>query len=87
MIQVTFHNSNNCQSQSDVDRARRAARDFLDAAGVDASEACSAHRAEIESGLRGCPLAAAWAIAANLAELAALEGWINPGDVFVEISA
>lgn len=87
MIQVTFHNSHNCHSQSDVGRARRAAQDYLDSAGVDASEAYAAHRAEIESGLRGCPLADAWSIAANLAEIAGLEGWSNPDDVFVEISA
>ena len=87
MIQVAFHNSRGCHSQSDIERARRAASDYLSANGFDAAEAYAAHRAEIESGLRGCPLAAAWNIAANLAELAGLEGWANSDDVFVEISA
>jgi len=87
MIQVTFHNSRGCHSQSDIERARRAAMDYLAACEIEPAEAYAAHQQEISSGLRGSPLASAWIIAANLAELAALEGWINPNDVFVEISA
>lgn len=87
MIQVAFHNSRGCHSQSDIERARRAATDYLAACEIDPAEAYAAHQLEASSGLRGSPLADAWAIAANLAEIAALEGWANPNDVFVEISA
>lgn len=85
MINIEWHGSRGCHTQDDTDRARRAAETVLDLAGIaDYAALFSEVCARINEGRDVPPV---WIVAEVAANRAATEGWANPHDVLVSISA
>lgn len=87
-INVTWTHGYRFATTADTARAKAAARATLEAAGVwDADAAFAAYCDAIEAGDELTGYAAAWRDAESAANVAATEGWSDPGGAAVEISA
>ena len=84
-IQIQWDGDHGCHNQNDTDRARRAAQAVLDAAGVTDYSALFLQVVAAIEGDGDVP--EIWSAAEAAAQAAGTEGWVNPQDVIVTISA
>lgn len=85
MIQIEWHGSRGCHTQDDTDRARRAAEAILDAAGVTDYASLFFQVCEAVEECRDVP--DVWREATYAAHRAGTEGWAEPENVDITISA